>query len=251
MQDHQNCKENYESSHLSCSPSAQKENIFSENSKLQNSEGLQTPLKNNQKAKRSKVNESKIKDPSYAPIEKRLTEIKKVYEAKREQANQNYRQKEMQEVTGIPKINPNSQRIVDQKMTDSTSPFRVISKPQKIEDRLLEQHKISQKEHEEKIRQEEQKIKDMARPSIGDKSNGSIQTFLSKKLNEYIKKAEHSKQVLEEKYTDKDCTFKPRINKTKNQLGEEHEGNNDLSRQGRRRFLDKPKYKSKVNTDEN
>ena len=44
------------------------------------------------------------------------------------------------------------------------------------------------------------------------RNNGNIQTFLKDKLDDYLYKSEVTKQVLKEKYCDKDCTFAPRIN---------------------------------------
>jgi len=126
-----------------------------------------------------------------------------------------YINKEMKEIQDRPSINKLSEKIINEKR-NSTSPFKVSEKAQKIEDRLLELHKISKREQENRIKQEEQKIKDMSRPSIGSRSKGNIQTFLDHKLAEYIKKKEYSKQALKEKYSDKDCTFTPLINKRSN-----------------------------------
>lgn len=70
----------------------------------------------------------------------------------------------MKEVKSKPSINKNSEKIVA--MKNSTSPFRVPQTTRKVEDRLLEQHKISKKEHENRIKNEEKMARQNARPNI-------------------------------------------------------------------------------------
>ena len=125
-----------------------------------------------------------------------------------------------------------------------------LVKVNKVEDRLFEQHKIHQKEHDRRIQIEEQKIKELARPNISNKSEGNIDTFLAKKLTEYMKKSENSKHALKQKYNDKDCTFAPKINK-KSKTSDDTACLTpyDKSRKAQRRPQVKPK-RQRVNNDE-
>ncbi|CAI2383507.1 unnamed protein product [Moneuplotes crassus] len=173
-----------------------------------------TPLEN---SSAKEISSDKMQKNKYIPVEQRLLQtLKKENDTKR-QLIEEIKQHELSELQEKPSINKNTEQILSKK---SYSPLESSKSAKSIEDRLLERHQLNQKIRELRIKKEEEQIKTMAVPTINnsirveDKSpKGNIQTFISKKLDQYVKKVEYSKLDLQEKYKDKDCTFAPKINK--------------------------------------
>lgn len=82
----------------------------------------------------SSEDKSSKKASTYAPIEERLSQLKRVYDSKREKAIQSVKKQELSELQDRPSINKNSEKILS-KQRDSCSPFRPWTCDKPIEDR--------------------------------------------------------------------------------------------------------------------